>query len=232
MEIKHVSEYLHPKLEELKKKYFSKHHPDDPIILHRKELVNANYPFQELRDSNVRISFEKDVLDLIETADYKIITVVIDKKEQLKKYKVWQYDPYHYSLMILLERYYLYLSANNIMGDVFAESRGGRDDRRLKKSFRRLYDEGTNKIPEIKSRITSCEIKIKPKSSNIAGLQLADLIAHPSFKSTYCRRNNQPLPDNFGGQIAEILEKTKYRRKPGVGDPLGRIWGWGRIWLP
>lgn len=58
MEIKHVSEYLHPKLEELKKKYFSKHHPDDPIILHRKELVNANYPFQELRDSNVRISFE------------------------------------------------------------------------------------------------------------------------------------------------------------------------------
>jgi len=45
----YVREILNPQIESLKTKYFGSH-PDDPIILHRKEVLNAKYPFEALRD--------------------------------------------------------------------------------------------------------------------------------------------------------------------------------------
>lgn len=77
------------------------------------------------------------------------------------------------------------------------------------------------------AHLTSRQLKVKPKSNNIVGLQLADLIAHPSFKATQARRDGRALPDNFGGEIAAILEAYKYNR-----GPRGQIDGWGRNWLP
>lgn len=53
IELGYVSETLFPDIENLKVKYF-KSHPDDPIILHRKELVNAKYPFKTLKDEKVK----------------------------------------------------------------------------------------------------------------------------------------------------------------------------------
>jgi hypothetical protein len=41
------------------------------------------------------------------------------------------------------------------------------------------------------------------------------------------RTNKQSLPSNFGGEIAQILEKEKYYQSPN-----GRIDGWGRKCLP
>ena len=38
------------------------------------------------------------------------------------------------------------MDVNNCVGDVMFESRGGKEDLRLKKSFRRLMDHGTNFI--------------------------------------------------------------------------------------
>ncbi len=45
----YVRETVHPRLEELKLRFFDSH-PDDPVILHRKELVNGKPPFDALRD--------------------------------------------------------------------------------------------------------------------------------------------------------------------------------------
>jgi len=83
------------------------------------------------------------------------------------------------------------------------------------------------KPDEFTNQLTSRQLKVKPKGNNIAGLQLADLIAHPSYRATLLRRNRQPLPANFGGQIADILEASKYNRRADV-----EIEGWGRKWLP
>jgi hypothetical protein len=70
-------------------------------------------------------------------------------------------------------------------------------------------------------------LKVKSKSNNIAGLQLADLLAYPSYRATLARQNNDSLPNNYGGQIAQILEESKYCR-----STRGKINGWGRKWLP
>lgn len=228
LELDYVATTVFPAIEKLKGRYFGSH-PDDPVILHRKELLNAKVPFGSLRDPATRKRFDQDLLNLIRSLDYVVVTVVIDKLEHQQRYQVWRFDPYHYCLTILLERYVLWLQDRNAVGDVMAESRGGKEDRRLKASFERVYAGGSDFIsPEVFAAcLTSRQLKVKPKSSNIAGLQLADLIAHPSFRATQLRRGGQRLPENFGGKIAEILERSKYNR-----SPRGRIEGWGRKWLP
>ena len=227
-ELEYVRTTVFPTVEDLKKRYFNSH-PDDPLILHRKELVNKKPPFTALHDPQIEAGFNQELLQLLTDFDYAVITVVIDKLEHQRRYQVWKFDPYHYCLTVLVERYVLWLQERHARGDVMAESRGGKEDRRLKDSFNRVYERGSDYIRSeiFASHLTSCQLKVKPKSNNIAGLQIADLIAHPSFKAVQARKNRQPLPENFGGLIAEILENTKLHR-----STQGKIDGWGRKWLP
>ena len=62
-----------------------------------------------------------------------------------------------------------------------AESRGAQEDRKLKEAYRVFYENGDTFLRKsiAQSTLTSREIKIKKKEANIAGLQLADLLANP-----------------------------------------------------
>jgi uncharacterized protein DUF3800 len=228
IDLEYVSKTVFPAVEELKQQYFGSH-PDEPIILHRKELVNKKRPFESLQNPETEKSFNKDILELLQNLDYAVISVVIDKQEHQERYRVWRFDPYHYCLTVMIERYVLWLKDRNAIGDVMAESRGGKEDKRLKDSFERACTKGSEYMvaETFTTHLTSKQLKVKPKSNNIAGLQLADLIAHPSSRVIITHRAHQPLPDNFGGEIGKILEKDKYIRSPG-----GKIDGWGRKWLP
>ncbi len=223
MELGYVEATVFPKLEGLKGKYFASH-PDEPVVLHRKEVINRKTPFDSLQDPEIERRFSTDLLALLRELDYVVITSVIDKLEHLTRYRVWRFDPYHYCLTVLIERFVRWLDARNAVGDVMVESRGGREDMRLKTTFQELYDKGTDYVkPElIAARLTSRQLKVKSKANNIAGLQLADLIAHPSYKATV----GMAIPP-FGGQIVAILEESKYYR-----SPSGRILGWGQKCLP
>lgn len=215
LSIDYVKEFFSPRIENLKAKYFNSH-PDDPVILHRKEIVNAKYPFQSLKDERIKSEFNEAILQLFIKTEFTIITVVIDKKEQNEMYaNTWKYDPYHYCLAVLLERYILFLKRNNLLGDVMAESRGGKEDIRLKKSFHKLHEEGTDYInkEDFQKYLTSNQLKVKLKSNNIAGLQLCDLLAHPSRREILLENNKikDTRKDIFGDKICEIL-KSKYDR--------------------
>ncbi|MBM4117973.1 DUF3800 domain-containing protein [bacterium] len=124
LELGYVDAKVFPALEDLKRRYFGSH-PDDPIVLHRKELLNRKPPFMALRDPEVALRFDRELLLLLGDLEYRVITVVIDKREQVERYQTWRYDPYHYCLKVLLERYVLWLGRNRAQGDVMAESRGG-----------------------------------------------------------------------------------------------------------
>lgn len=227
-ELDYVAKFLFPKLEALKVKYFNSH-PDSPTILHRKEIVNKKPPFEALADPVILQTFDKEFLELLNVLDFVVITVVLDKKEHKDQYRVWHYDPYHYCLKVLIERYVLFLESYNSVGDVMAESRGGKEDNRLKKSFKKVYEEGTEFIPteKFKKYLSSCQLKVKPKSNNIAGLQVADLIAYPSFKKILYQKGRTDRISQFGEKIIEILEKDKYYR-----GTTNRLWGYGKKWLP
>ena len=220
IELGYVSETLFPDIENLKVKYF-KSHPDDPIILHRKELVNAKYPFNVLKDEKVKRKFDKELLAFLTQWEYSAITVCLDKKVHKDTYKVWRYDPYHYCLALLLERYTFFLEQKETQGDVVAESRGGKEDKRLKASFAKLWQEGTQFISQerFQNVFTSKQLKVKPKSNNISGLQLADILAHPSRNEILSENKllERPLAP-FAKKIIKILQSKYYQQN-------GKIFG-------
>ncbi len=182
-----------------------------------------------MNDQAIEEAFNLKLLHLLQNLDYAVITAVIDKLAYNQHSQVRRLDLYHYCMTTVVEQYVLCLKSSNALGDVMAESRGAKEDQRLKASFEEVYANGSDSMkPEMfVAHLTSKQLKMKLKSNNIAGLQLADIIAHPSFRATLARRESQPLADNFGGKIAEILEASKYVR--GLD---GQIDGWGRRWLP
>jgi hypothetical protein len=111
----------------------------------------------------------------------------------------------------------MYLRRRGAQGDVLAESRGGKEDRRLKDSFAKLWESGTDfmKVQDIQEVLTSKELKVKTKSNNISGLQLADLIAHPSRNEILQEQGllDQPIAE-FAAKIIAILQ-DKYDQQPG-----------------
>jgi hypothetical protein len=217
--------------EQLKQKFFP-HSPDEPLILHRREIIDKSGPFWRLRDTEVKENFNNDLLKFFSAADYKVVAVVIDKKSHIDRYQAAAFHPYHYCIAALLERYCGFLNFYNACGDVLAEGRGGKEDLQLKEAYRRVYESGTTQRgPDFFQKcLTSKEIKIKPKSSNIAGLQLADLLAYP------CK--NEILFENE--RIADQDWKTqKYTQK--ICESLvkkynshifnGRVHGYGKVFL-
>ena len=215
LSLNHVREAVHPEMESLKNRYFHSH-PDDPVILHRKELIAGHPPFRALRDPRTREAFDADLLAVLKRWEYTVVTVVIDKLEHRNQYQVWRHDPYHYCLMVMLERYVFYLKQLGCCGDALAESRNGKEDRRLKNAFSRLWEQGTDFVSADKFQdvLTSRQLKVKPKQNNISGLQLADLLAHPSRREILLEAGKieDKRADVFGDKVTKILMEKYYRR--------------------
>lgn len=213
-------------MEELKSEFFESH-PDDPIIFHRKEIMNCKPPFECLKDPMVRKKFDARLLELLTNWDYTVISVCLDKKNHKDTYSVWRYDPYHYCLAMIMERFVFFLESNNSVGDALAESRGGKEDRRLKDSFHRLCQKGTEYFsPErFQGRLTSQQLKVKEKKLNISGLQIADLIAYPSRNEILIENHNfNREPGPFTKKVIQILQNKYYQR-------YGMIKGFGKKFI-
>lgn len=201
-----------------------------PLVLHRREIVRREGVFAALRDDEIASEFNNKLLNLLMNSPYLAITVQIDKFEHLKKYNEWHFDPYHYCLRCLVERYILYLRRHNMRGDVVIEPRYKNVDKKVKASFERIYNTGTEHIPARQAQkfLTSKDIKFFDKTANISGLQLADLIAHPSARKMRFDRNGISHPHDFGTEICKILVEKRYARHP----ETHVIDGWGTKWLP
>lgn len=230
LESEYTWDVLRPEMDQIKRQFFQDD-PDEPVIFHRKELVNRQPPFHPLREPAIEHSFNLRLLEALAHWEYRVVTIVIDKREHRDRYQVWRHHPYHYCLQVLLERFVLFLHYARARGDVLVESRGGEEDRKLKDSYARLYQHGTDHIlpQRWQARLTSCQLKVKPKAANIAGLQLADLVAHPSRREVLLEHQLIADPRTiFGDQICEILRQSKYLRD----RRTGRIEGYGKKLLP
>jgi hypothetical protein len=201
----------------------------DQIVFHRKEMLKAKPPFQVLADRKIRARLDASLLFLMDHATYRVFTVVIDKQEHVQRYRVWRFDPYHHCLTITLERYVFFLQRMNQTGDVLAESRGEKENRRLERAYKYIYNNGSDHMAAslFQKRLSSKEIKIESKKANTSGLQMADMIANPSTRSLICAKTNVEMQAEFGKQIVDLLKKIKYLK-----SPSGKIEGWGTKWLP
>lgn len=212
------------------KALFPAHSTAHPVVFHRREVLRREGPFSALRDPGVGARFDEGLLNLFQRAPYLTITVQIDKESHLNTYGVWHYDPYHYCMNCLVERYVLYLRRHDMVGDVVIEPRYKKADKKLKASFERTCRLGTDNIPAriFEKHLLSRDIGFFPKKANVAGLQLADLLAHPSARHMRLQRDSIPAPSDFGSKVAKILVDRRYARNP----QTLRVEGYGTKWLP
>ncbi len=98
----------------------------------------------------------------------------------------------------------------------------------MKDSYRRIFAQGTEwiKHEDIDETITSKELKIKPKSANVSGLQIADLLAYPLYRYALKFYNlKDDGRETFNEQIIEIV-------KPKILKSGNKIAGYGLKLLP
>lgn len=167
-------------LDGLKRTHFPRHHPDSPVILVRRQIMDKKSHFGVLADPDKDAKWRADILRLILKEPYFLVTVVLDKWSHNKRY-TQPLAPYHYCMEVLLERFHGFLEREDHHGDVMAEARNGDLDAQLKKVYSTAYLKGTRYVKPLQyqERLTTRELKIKKKSDNIPGLQLADLLAAP-----------------------------------------------------
>ena len=123
-----------------------------------------------------------------------------------------------------------YLNHINRVGDVMAEARGGKEDRLLAESYTRVYERGAWMIraSAFQAALSSRQLKLKDKRANIAGLQLADILAHP-VKLWVLRQYGlvEPGTTAFGQQLVEVAQ-SKFNCH--LYD--GRVEGYGFVLFP
>ena len=219
---------LHRMMEDLKQRHIP-HNPDEPVILHREDIVNRRRCFWRLRNPEVTEEFDRALIALLGEAQYTVVAIVIDKLRLQENYETPAH-PYHLAMGFLLQRYCGYLNHVNRVGDVMAESRGGRENRLLVDSFERVYERGAWRIraPFFQQALTSRRLKIEQKRANIAGLQLADLIAHTARKAILVEKGrSQQALSLFETRLMAAIER-KFNRH--LYD--GRVEGYGKVLFP
>lgn len=110
-----------------------------------------------------------------------------------------------------------------------AESRGGEEDLQLKQAYRRVYESGSVYFSHDKHQraLTSKDIKIQPKRANIAGLQLADVLAYPVKQALLVEKNIIPDPGEVFGKKVYGAVRGKFNRN----EWRGIVEGYGVKWL-
>jgi hypothetical protein len=215
------------RLDQLKRSIFGPR-PDKPVILHRSDIINRKGPFGLLNDNEKHAAFNAGLLDIVDKAHFKITCVIIDKQKHLDRYAS-PFHPYHYCLAAMLDRYSGWLNFRNAVGDVLAESRGREEDLQLKQAYRNVYSSGTLLFDHRHHQraLTTRDIKIQPKSANIAGLQLADILAHPVKQSCLVERGLvAEHSDLFGCKLLEVA-----KRHFNMEEFRNQIDGYGKVWL-
>lgn len=224
------SDYLpfHKALTEFKQRHIP-HNPDEPVVLHARDIMNRRSHFWRLRDPIVAERFDDELLGLIAHAQFQLVAVVIDKKTLSEQYHEPAH-PYHTAMTFLLQRYCGLLNHLGHRGDVMAESRGRGEDQKLKAAYRAVYEGGDRwHLPDFYQRaLTSSKLKVKPKPANISGLQLADVLVNSVRQSILIDKGLVTGPlSPFGAKLAAQIA-GKYNRQ--LYD--GRIDGYGKVFFP
>jgi len=203
------SEYLEeiaPRIQQFKFRHFVK----DIVILHEVDIRKDRGDFKFLKEPGLKRAFIGELTEIIESSPFTLICVVIDKRKLRGNYR-FPANPYHIALKYGLERVFAFLAKkgqDRRLAHIVVESRGKREDRELELEFLRVAGGGNYRNARL-----PFELVFADKKSNSAGLQLADLFAHPVGMSVW-----KPAQ---GNRASEVL-KAKFDR-----DTSGEIRGRG-----
>lgn len=193
------------------------------VHLHRSDIINRKGPFGRLCDSDTKQRFDDGLIEVLQQARFRMVCVVLDKQRHQEKYSS-PLHPYHYCMTALAERYCGWLDLKNAVGDIMAESRGRAEDNQLMQAYERLYEAGTYYLkPEKFQRVlTTRKLKVKPKSADISGLEMADILAHPvkQFVLTEAKLVRSGNGGLYAGRLLDAV-KPKFNRNIYTGTVNG-----------
>jgi hypothetical protein len=213
----HYNKHIQPNLEALKRQFF-RYDPDDPPILVRSAIKHRKQWFYVLQDEELNKQWEEGLLNFI--GDLKgyamVFTVVIDKKKHLDDYPTHTFDPYAYSLSVLLNRIRGFLVKQGEQADIIAEARGKVEDQQIMKAYLGLRSVGSyygDTGDYYKKAYPAEKLVIKRKDNNIAGLQLADVFAYGQKVQTILE-GKRPFSRPLGGftkRLNDVVDKMVNR---------------------
>jgi hypothetical protein len=169
---RHYAEKIIPAVEKLKFNYFG----HDSVVLHEHEIRKQKADFAFLSHHPTRIEFMGRLSSIMDASNFILIACVVDKA-RLSRSEGASSNPYHIALGICLEALREFLAEkgqDKVQTHVVVECRGKKEDAELELEFRRICDgdnQGNRQLP--------FSIVFADKKTNLAGLQLADLVARP-----------------------------------------------------
>jgi hypothetical protein len=169
---RHYSEKIIPAFEKLKFNYFG----HDSVVLHENELRKQKGAFAFLAQRAVREEFMAYLSSIMEASNFILIAGVVDKA-RLSKSEGAASNPYHIALGMCLEALHSFLVEKKqaqLKTHLVVECRGKKEDAELELEFRRICD-GKNSS----GHPLPFDMVFADKKTNLAGLQLADLVARP-----------------------------------------------------
>lgn len=169
----------------------------DAVILHSHKIRKQKEEFAILGNLPTMEKFVERINDLITSTPFFVIATVIDKRRLQKQYTTPQ-SPYNLGLLFCLERATKYLDEQGqkeLLTYVVVEARGKKEDAELELEFRRMITQ--------RKGLAKFDIIFSDKKSNGAGLQIADLVAHPIGRNVI-----NPKQEN---RSFKVLEKKFYK---------------------
>jgi hypothetical protein len=150
------------------------------IILHTADIARAKNGFERLGcDSEFRREFYCRLNNLMASLDYTVVACAILKRRHVQRYGMYAADPYHFAVQPLVERFCYELGSACRGGHIIAECRRPDLDTQLVSAYEDIERNGTLFISGNKVRNRICGLTCIPKQQNVAGLQIADLVASP-----------------------------------------------------
>ena len=202
---------LLPTLTEFKFRRFG----HDQVVLHERDIRKDIGEFAFLKDRARKDEFLGELSEIVAATEMVVIASVIRKDLLTEQYR-WPGNPYEIALGFGLERAHLCLARRQSAGlttPVILERRGKQEDNALELEFRRICA-GQNYL----NSELAFEPRFVPKSANVPGLQLADLIARPIGR--HIMDPGQP------NRAFDVIERKLDR------SPAGKIQGWGMKVFP
>lgn len=206
-DLDYYSKTAEPEINKLKVKHFGK----TDVILRSYDIRKQKGSFSCLVDKKKRESFIIDMNTLISSLDFKIISAAIHKS----KFKVQYHDPhnpYDLCLQFILERSVMFLGRSSDTMIFRIESRETHNDKKLAGVYEkfRTTDHSFFKKEEIQAKLI--DLSFNQKTQNIAGHQIADLVAYPIGVSM--------LGDGRENKAFDII-KPKFHNKNGRYENYG-----------
>lgn len=158
------------------------HWPHEGINLHSRDIRKATGHFAILQNPAVRTSFMDNLTDAMTQLPFELLVVAVQKRALQIRYKQAD-NPYDIALTFMMERLVRWAEKHGESRvPLVAEARGKREDKDLKATFFDLLQQGTPYVTADRFKAMSFPLEFRDKRTNIAGIQLADLCAHPAAR--------------------------------------------------